>query len=303
MKWFFKGTIVAGTGAVLLGTSLGLSSARTVPSASTGQSATRVRPDKSSIKCNKGADLDCFIVDNTGAGNAILGEAGYGAGVYAASNTGQGVYGSAPDGEGVYGFSTNGEGVYGETTYGLAGYFFSYNSGAAALEGANGAGGDPFIAEGDEGSFEVDHAGNGYFTGNVYTDQPPMTDGRARDGGRIGTFASQSTRATIDDTGTARLTSGEGVVRFDPAFAGTIDASRGYQVFLTPNGETRGWLYVAAKYERGFIVREAERGRSSIDFDYRIVAHPLGASDVRLPLVNVKPPPHPNIKRPMRKVQ
>lgn len=82
---------------------------------------------------------------------------------------------------------------------------------------------------------------------------------------------------------------GETAVRFDQAFAATLDLRRGYQVLLTPDGETRG-LYVAAKYEGGFIVRENERGRSTVDFDYRVVAHPVGASDARLPRLNLKSP-------------
>jgi hypothetical protein len=42
---------------------------------------------------------------------------------------------------------------------------------------------------------------------------------------------------------------------------------------------------VAQKYAAGFVVRENERGRSSADFDYRIVAHPVGASEQRFPAV------------------
>jgi len=116
-----------------------------------------------------------------------------------------------------------------------------------------------------------------------------MTNQRTRDGGRLGTFGTQSTRATIEDTGTSRLMNGEGAVRFDAAFARTLDLRQGYQVFLTPDGDTRG-LYVAAKYEGGFIVRETEHGRSSIDFDYRVVAHPYGANEARLPELNLKAP-------------
>jgi hypothetical protein len=33
-----------------------------------------------------------------------------------------------------------------------------------------------------------------------------------------------------------------------------------------------------------FEVRETERGRDCVDFDYRIVAHPVGRSDERLPV-------------------
>jgi hypothetical protein len=62
-------------------------------------------------------------------------------------------------------------------------------------------------------------------------------------------------------------------------------------------------LYVAVKYERGFVVREVERGRSSLNFDYRIVAHPYGASDARLPRITLKPPVRPNAKLPTQPVQ
>lgn len=103
----------------------------------------------------------------------------------------------------------------------------------------------------------------------------------------------------MEDTGTARLVDGEGAVRFDSAFASAIDANRGYQVFLTPDGDTRG-LYFAAKYTGGFVVREVERGRSSLGFDYRIVAHPHHMSDARLPQVDIKGPALAHLKRPAR---
>jgi hypothetical protein len=151
--------------------------------------------------------------------------------------------------------------------------------------------GFPFVAESTTfgGFFDVDGYGDGYFSGNVYTGQEEMTNQRTRDGGRLGTYGTQSTRATIEDTGTSRLMNGGGAVRFDAAFARTLDLRQGYQVFLTPDGDTRG-LYVAAKYEGGFIVRETEHGRSSIDFDYRVVAHPYGANEARLPELNLKAP-------------
>ena len=51
--------------------------------------------------------------------------------------------------------------------------------------------------------------------------------------------------------------------------------------------DTRG-LYVSLKTPSGFEVREAQGGRSSLPFDYRIVARPLDAANDRLPLA---PPP------------
>jgi hypothetical protein len=51
---------------------------------------------------------------------------------------------------------------------------------------------------------------------------------------------------------------------------------------VEPLGEMRG-LYVSRKTALGFQVREIERGRGNVDFDYRIVAHPIDASNDRLP--------------------
>ncbi len=100
-------------------------------------------------------------------------------------------------------------------------------------------------------------------------------------GERVLAYASESATATIEDVGTARMNGGVANVRFDPAFAAVMD-HRWYYVFLTPLGDTRG-LYVNMKTPAGFQVRETERGRSNIEFDYRIVAHPVDASGERLP--------------------
>ena len=78
-------------------------------------------------------------------------------------------------------------------------------------------------------------------------------------------------------------------VRFDADFVSTLDFSSGYQVFLTPSGDNRG-LYVASKYQAGFVVRESEGGRSTITFDYRVVGHPVGSTDARLPEVHLTGP-------------
>jgi hypothetical protein len=337
MKAIVKGAVISGAGALLLGTSLALSSATVVSGASPA------RPDatmgKTSIKCNsKGGRAYCLTVQDTRSGNAIEGVAAkaigvsgsgftgvYGsgtrsntAGVYgtSTSRTGTGTYGISNGGYGVWGTSSNSDGVYGisgsgvgvsgnsSSSAGVYGYsggalggFFESDSSVEALGAqSDAADGFPLLVSNSNTGDEVyvDPDGDGVFDGSV-TARAFKMDLRVRGGPRLEAFSPESTRATIEDTGTARLEEGEAAVRFDSAFAGTIDAARGYQVFLTPNGETRGWLYVAAKYEGGFIVREAERGRSSIYFDYRVVAHPYGASDARLPQLNLKPPPTPHL--------
>lgn len=100
---------------------------------------------------------------------------------------------------------------------------------------------------------------------------------------------------TIEDTGEAQLLHGAISVRLDPAFANAIDARQGYVVLLTPEGDTRG-LFVAQRSRNAFVVREVLGGTANVAFAYRIVAHPYGVSEPRLPFeqtqgVLVKTPP------------
>lgn len=223
-----------------------------------------------------------------GAASGILGAT---SSESAAAVSGQNFGGDGVDGfggtygNGVYGTTSgSGEGVFGEASR-VGGLFESTGSGGVALAAvAQNANNDVLDANNyaAKGAFRVDPYGNGYFTGSVYTLQTPMIDQVAKDGSRAGTFSAQSTRATLEETGTAHLARGEAAVRFDPSYAKLLDFRRGYQVFLTPDGDTRG-LYIAGKYEGGFIVREIEPGRSSLDFDYRVVGNPYGTNDARLP--------------------
>jgi hypothetical protein len=70
-----------------------------------------------------------------------------------------------------------------------------------------------------------------------------------------------------------------------------IDSSRGYRVLITPDGDNRG-LFVSNKGSAGFAVREAQGGRSTLAFDYRVVAYPIGGDAARLPPATVVHAPH-----------
>lgn len=324
MRSIFKSAIISGAGVVTLGTSLALSSASAVFGASAAGGNGLVQP----LTCNTTGY--CLSRNNIGSGGGIKGQATSGDGLYGQTASGDGVYGSSKTGAGVYGnsssnygvsgespcstcagiygASSNGAGVWGTSTNdtGSYGYSSSGDGGlfvSAAPYGSFGllawntnAGGYPFAAanvyRGD--AFTVDEYADGTFDGSVTAYGGFKTMIRSRGGEPLGASVAMMPQATMEDTGTGRLFSGEGAVRFDPAFASTIDANRGYQVFLTPDGDTRG-LYVAAKYENGFIVREVERGRSSLDFDYRVVAHPHGVSDARLPRLTIRPLPRPKL--------
>ncbi|HLY02548.1 MAG TPA: hypothetical protein VKR56_08620 [Candidatus Cybelea sp.] len=317
MKPFVRGAVTSGAGALLVGASLAILNVTGVSGAQIPSDGGGVRHDsKTSVKCDK--STQCFTVDNSGTGTGIY-AVGSTAGVEGedTGTGGTGVFGQGGTGNsyriptGVVGVddNTGGVGVFGdgaaygiegysESTYGVYGYSLYGEGGLFENDGtsyytaaviSNASGGFPFLASGTNGAFIVDGSGDGIFSGSVTADGGYKTVIISRSGGKLAAGAAMNAQTTMEDTGTSRLTDGEAAVRFDSAFASTIDANRGYQVFLTPDGDTRG-LYVAAKYERGFIVRETERGRSSIAFDYRIVAHPHGISDARLPEVNVNLP-------------
>jgi hypothetical protein len=108
-----------------------------------------------------------------------------------------------------------------------------------------------------------------------------VTQLRNTDGTYSASYATHATIPTVEDMGEARLAGGAAFVPIDAALQKSINASRGYLVFLTPQGATTG-LYVASKSAGGFAVREIGNARDSIAFDYRVVAHPVAESGRRL---------------------
>jgi hypothetical protein len=101
-------------------------------------------------------------------------------------------------------------------------------------------------------------------------------------------YAPRETVPTMEDLGEGQLTNGRAVVKLEPRFASAIDQHANYLVFLTPEGDCRG-LYVAQKTGSAFTVQELQGGRSTLQFDYRIVAKPYGDDATRLPVTDVHP--------------
>jgi hypothetical protein len=245
------------------------------------------------------ATKDTAIKGTTSATNGNSGVAGISS---ATAGSGHGVYGKSSNGQGVYGTSSSSNGVEGHTTgaaAGVAGYALNTGTGGQGVlaESNNSAyAGVAIYAQGDnstselfssynkatEGSCVIDQDANLTCTGAV-TGSVERSQHRNSNGQKVLAYGSESTSATLEDFGTARMSRGVANVWFDPAFASTIDRKRPYYVFLTPLGETRG-LYVSIKASNGFQVRETEGGRSQISFDYRIVGQPLDAKNDRLPL-------------------
>jgi hypothetical protein len=282
MKSFSQGAVLTAGAALVLMVSLALSNVGAV------SGATQFHPDMIKQHCD--SKSACMLGSNAGGGAGVEGVAssvgaalfGYSSYASAPSDWHNGaLYGVASGVNGVYGYSAKRAGAVFENNddYYYSLYVLADSPGGYPLRAYNSAN-DTF--------FDVDYGGNGTFSGDVTASQF-NTDVRTHDGGDVAAFGAESTRATLEDTGTARLTGGLGAVRFDQSLRRVIDTRSGYQVFLTPGGDTRG-LYTFAKYQDGFIVREIEHGRSSIDFDYRVVFHPHGASQERLPELQLRRP-------------
>jgi hypothetical protein len=236
----------------------------------------------------------------TGTTSSTNGGSGVSGVSTAGSGSASGVYGrsSSENGFGIVGNSTSANGIVGVTTAdGLAGIYADEKGAGTGLVGTtNDESGRYFVisVQGDNSQtmlFEAYNMGTG---GDCFISAlAAMTCSggvsgsvlharhRNRAGQRVVSYASESASATIEDDGTAKISGGVATVRIDARFAALMDRAW-YYVFITPLGDTRG-LYVSAKTPLGFVVREAEHGRDTLAFDYRIVAHPRDRTRDRLP--------------------
>jgi hypothetical protein len=264
----------------------------------------------------------CQIYENKGSGGGVAGEGGKGFGVEGTSVSGDGVVGTTDSGNaaGVAGYNTGGAGLYGSSTgYGV----FGTSSGNDGVHGTSSATGFSAVAGEQTGngygvyaesadttgnygavginatasetnlinasnsstgaSFVVKANGNAYVSGLVYT-SGQCSSGCSKHR-HVRLYTAQQSIPTVEDFGVGELRDGESYVRFDPAFANVMDGSVGYMVLVTPEGDNRG-LFVTHKSPEGFEVRESEHGRSSLYFDYRIVAWRYGERVARLPFVD-----------------
>ncbi len=278
------GTSKTGTG--LRGTSTsqyGLKATSVTGTAILAQSTSGAAGISATTAAN-GYGVYATATSNSG-GTGIFGQSQNGYGVYGqtAAGTGYGVAGSASsNGVGTYGYSAAGMGVQGYSpNIGIRG---GGNIGIVGNGGSIGVLADsldyPLIATSDGNNvFLVDGNGNVYFSGTL------VKIASARGGAKVTSFTPNAAQPTLEDTGTAQLVAGTAAVRLDPTFAASIDQNSAYRVVVTPNGDTRG-LFVATKTLSGFVVREAQGGRSTVTFDYRIVATVAGKAGQRMAAVS-----------------
>jgi hypothetical protein len=202
---------------------------------------------------------------------------------------------------GVIGKSTNGEGVIGTGVVGVVGNgafgvigvgtqigggFLNGSSTQATIGIANEKGG-PILTGTSNGTdvVSIDGTGNLILAGTVTQNGTPLIRTKTQ-GSDVASYGARTAAPTLEDFGTAKLHNGTAFVSLDRTFASAIDA-RSYLVFVAPHGDSNG-LYSETS-PTGFTVRENKNGRSTVAFDYRIVAKPLDTAATHLPAMA---PPH-----------
>jgi len=131
------------------------------------------------------------------------------------------------------------------------------------------------------GFYSISNAGNMILSGELTTGHGgPYLRTTGASGRTVTAYSEHTTMPEMADVGEAQLVNGRAFVKIDAALADVIDVRSGYHVFVTPEGDSNG-LYVV-KGADGFVVREQHGGRSTLDFEYRIVAKPREENGARL---------------------
>ena len=136
--------------------------------------------------------------------------------------------------------------------------------------------------------------GNVSITGNLTVSGTKSAVVNTKDYGTRTLYAVESPQNWFEDFGTGQLVNGTAVITIEPIFAQTVNLTKDYHIFLTPNGDCA--LYVEAKTPTSFTVHAMGGGTCSIPFDYRIVAPRLGDENIRLAQVNTPPTSEPPSK-------
>jgi hypothetical protein len=242
-----------------------------------------------------GPGYGVFGLDNGGTASSA---GDYNAGVFGSSIAGTGVlaeangtpqdgfYGRAP--VGVYSVANTASGAplpeawafLGETNAFGVGVFNASTSTSAYLISPG------YFVEGVNNYavfYSVDTSGNERLHGTLTTSKGTYVRTMGASGTAMMEYSDRTTAPQVEDVGEGQLANGRAYVSIDARLADTIDRRIAYHVFVTPEGDCNG-LYVTQKSATGFVVRELRGGRSSLAFEYRIVAKPLDENGKRLAL-------------------
>jgi hypothetical protein len=234
------------------------------------------------------------IVGSSGWGNgngiALYGSTGTGIAVYATSATGAGIYASGQNygvaavakgpGAAVSGTNSAGPGVYGAGSALYAGVVGSGTGGGPGVFAYNAAGGAGIVGQSASGQAGI-FLGSVTITGALTVMGAKSAAVKGADGSLRRLYCVESPESWFEDFGAGQLSGGNATVQLASDFAALVHGDS-YHVFLTPEGESKGWLYVGKKTPTSFAVQEAGGGNSDIGFSYRIVAKRKDITGARL---------------------
>jgi hypothetical protein len=187
-----------------------------------------------------------------------------------------------PETESTLSMSPNDSGVWGNNQSGGYGVAGSTTSDTASGVWGSNSGGGPGVRGTAFGSGLA-----GLFEGTVNINGDLTVSGvknavvETASFGKRKLYAVESPENWFEDFGRAKLVNGRAVITIEPVFAETVNTEGDYHVFVTPNGNCRG-LYIANRGPGSFEVRELNKGKANITFDYRIVARRRAYEQVRL---------------------
>jgi hypothetical protein len=218
-----------------------------------------------------------------------------------------GVFGqsSSPGGSAVEGFnnatSGDADGVYGQYSspagHGVEGFNSATSGFAVAVQGVSSSS-DGFGVVGINTAKSGRSVGVYGETGNTDTGIGVLSKGKLATtsviisgfsflGATRSLYSMASPECWLEDFGSAQLVDGAADVVLDPGFSAAVRTDS-YNVFVVPEGDCRG-LYVAAKGEQGFTVRELQGGMATVPFSYRVVSRRQDVDAPRLAEVDLSP--------------
>ncbi len=218
-----------------------------------------------------------------------------------------GVYGQSASslGAGVEGLNTStsgfADGVYGESVSaqgrGVTGTNLATNGNAVGVNGGTSSP-DGYAVAGANTAKTGRSVGVYGETGNTSTGFGVLSKGKIGTtsvvisgfpflGGLRAVYSMASPECWLEDFGSADLVVGAADVRLDAVFSAAVRTDN-YKVFVVPEGDCSG-LYVAAKGEQSFTVRELQGGTASVPFSYRVVARRQDVDAPRLAEVDLSP--------------
>ena len=197
----------------------------------------------------------------------------YGSGI----GVGRGIVGTSVDGIALLGNSTGtGSGFYGSATNGPGGILQSNNNiGVRAITGSNSS---YALVTGGVPNFYGHTLINGNFAVSGGTKSARVATNQ---GDRL-MYAEEATTNLFSDQGFGRLVNGRAVIQIDPLYAQTVNLDKPYHVFLTPRSFDTAGLTVGNLTPTSFEVREANGGKGSYEFSWRIVALRKGYENHRM---------------------